>query len=182
MNLATARLILRSFCDADRAPVAEMDADPEVMRFYPGTRSRAETDQMIDNILAAEARDGFSFLAAEHRETGAFVGLIGLSHIGEPLKSALKGQPDVEIGWRFARRFWGQGLAPEGAHACLDYAWSVLGLDEVVAFTFQGNTPSRRVMEKLGMTRDPGDDFRHTNLPEDHPISPHVLYRIRRPA
>ena len=181
MRLETERLILRSFTDADRAPMAAIDADPQVMRFYPETRSRAQTDAMIDSIQAAEARDGFSFLAAELRQTGAFVGLIGMARIGEPLISVLNGRPEVEIGWRFGADFWGRGLAPEGAQACLEYAWTELQLDEVVAFTFEGNWPSRRVMEKLGMVRDPADDFRHTNLPENHPISRHVLYRIERP-
>lgn len=181
MRLETHRLILRSFTEADAAPMADIDADPEVMRFYPSVRTRAETDAMIASIMATEAREGFSFMAADYRPTGEFVGLIGMSVIGEPLRSALNGRPGVEIGWRFSKCFWGTGLAPEGARVLLEHAWSVLGLEEVVAFTFEGNQPSRRVMEKLGMTRDPNDDFRHTNLPETHPISRHVLYRIKRP-
>ncbi len=181
MRLETERLILRSFTEADAAAMAEIDSDPEVMRFYPSVRTRAETDAMIASIMATEAREGYSFMAAEYRPTGKFVGLIGMSVIGEPLRSALNGRPGVEIGWRFSKSFWGAGLAPEGARALLDYAWNVLGLEEVVAFTFEGNLPSQRVMEKIGMTRDPDGDFRHTNLPEDHPISRHVLYRIKRP-
>ncbi len=181
MRLESERLVLRSFTEADAAPMAGIDADPEVMRFYPSVRTRDETDAMIASIMATEAREGFSFMAADYRPTGEFVGLIGMSVIGEPLRSTLKGRPRVEIGWRFAKSFWGTGLAPEGARVLLDHAWSVLGLEEVVAFTFEGNQPSRRVMEKLGMTRDPDGDFRHTSLPEDHPISRHVLYRIARP-
>jgi RimJ/RimL family protein N-acetyltransferase len=86
----------------------------------------------------------------------------------------------VEIGWRIAHEHWGRGYVPEAARAVLAHAFGPLGLDEVVSFTSAGNANSRRVMEKLGMTHDPADDFDHPSLPPGHPLRRHVLYRARR--
>ena len=86
----------------------------------------------------------------------------------------------MEIGWRLARETWGQGYATEAAHAVADHAFGPLGLDALVAFTAEWNRPSRRVMEKLGMTHDPAEDFLHPRLPADHKLSRHVLYRLSR--
>ena len=87
--------------------------------------------------------------------------------------------PCVEIGWRLSASHWGRGLATEGAREVLRYAFEELGLEEVVSFTVPDNLRSRRVMEKLGMVRDPGEDFDHPKLPQGHVLQRHVLYRIR---
>jgi RimJ/RimL family protein N-acetyltransferase len=86
--------------------------------------------------------------------------------------------PAVEIGWRLAFEHWGKGLASEGARAALGFGFNDVGLEQVVSFTAPANLRSRRVMEKLGMTHDPHDDFDHPNLPEGHPLRRHVLYRM----
>ena len=88
--------------------------------------------------------------------------------------------PCVEIGWRLAAHFWNQGLATEGAAAVLRFAHLTLGIGEVVSFTSVHNLPSRRVMEKIGMTRDIEGDFDHPRIPKEHPLCRHVLYRARR--
>jgi RimJ/RimL family protein N-acetyltransferase len=88
--------------------------------------------------------------------------------------------PAVEIGWRFAAHAWGNGYATEAASAVLAHAFDELGLDALVSMTAVQNEPSRRVMERIGMTRDPVDDFDHPSIPEGHPLRRHVLYRIRR--
>jgi len=88
-------------------------------------------------------------------------------------------RPCVEIGWRLASESWGQGLATEGARAVVDHAFGVLALREIVSFTTAANLRSRRVMEKLGMSRDPREDFDHPLIPEGHRLRPHVLYRLR---
>lgn len=87
--------------------------------------------------------------------------------------------PAVEIGWRLAADHWNQGYASEGARAVLDFGFTCLGLDEIVSFTVPLNLRSRRVMEKIGMTRSPAEDFDHPLAPEGHPLRRHVLYRIR---
>jgi len=86
----------------------------------------------------------------------------------------------VEVGWRLAREHWGRGYATEGAHAALSFGFDELALDEIVSFTTHGNSRSRRVMERLGMRRDPAEDFENPNLPDGDALRPHVLYRLDR--
>ncbi|HEX7246183.1 MAG TPA: GNAT family N-acetyltransferase [Solirubrobacterales bacterium] len=124
--LETERLRLRRWIDADLGPFAEMNADPEVMEFFPDSLTRAESDGLVERIEAGFERDGFGLWAMEICETGEFVGFAGLNRVGFE-----------------ARR-------------------------------------SRAVMERLGMTHDPADDFEHPSLPPAHPQRRHVLYRVRK--
>jgi RimJ/RimL family protein N-acetyltransferase len=174
--LRTERLILRRPLAADRETFARMNADPKVMEFFPATLSREESDALMDRIEAHLEQHGFSWCAAELRDTGAFIGFIGLAvpRFEAPFT------PCVEIGWRLASEYWGQGLATEGARASAKYAFVDLGLNEIVSFTTVANVRSRRVMEKLGMTHDPAEDFDHPQLPQGHPQRRHVLYRLGR--
>ncbi|WP_204101545.1 GNAT family N-acetyltransferase [Occallatibacter savannae] len=162
--------------EEDRAPFARMNADPRVMEFFPGTLSREESDALMDRIEAHQAERGFSWCAAELCETGQFIGFIGLSV--PRFEAAFT--PCVEVGWRLAAEHWGRGLATEGARAVVKYGFEDVGIGEIVSFTTVGNMRSRRVMEKIGMTRDPADDFDHPALPEGHPLRRHVLYRLQR--
>lgn len=175
MVIATDRLVLRNWQQADRVPFAELNGDPRVMQFMSGVLSRAESDALAARISDHFARNGFGLYAAESRSTRAFIGFIGLSvpHF------AAHFTPCVEIGWRLAHEYWRQGLATEGARAVVHHAFNDLRLSALVSFTASGNLRSRRVMEKLGMTRDPADDFDHPTLPEDHPLRRHVLYRLQ---
>lgn len=175
-EIETDRLLLRRWRDADREPFARMNADPAVMEHFPARLSRTESDRFIDNVELHFEVHGFSLWAAEVRATGAFIGFIGLA---VPRFEA-SFTPCVEIGWRLDAAQWGRGLATEGARAVARYAFENLGLEEIVSFTTAGNVRSRRVMEKLGMTHDPRDDFDHPNLPPGHPMRWHVLYRLRR--
>jgi len=107
------------------------------------------------------------------RATGKFIGYVGLS---VPRFEAAF-MPAVEIGWRLASDTWGLGLATEGAGAVARFAFETAGLEELVSFTVPANMRSRRVMEKIGMTHDPADDFDHPRIAEGHPMRRHVLYR-----
>jgi RimJ/RimL family protein N-acetyltransferase len=176
VTLRTARLTLRPWCDADRAPFAALNADPEVMRHFPAPLSREESDAFADRIEAKFAADGWGLWALETRETGEFLGFTGLN---VPRFEA-HFTPAVEVGWRLARSGWGHGYASEAARAALDYGFDTLQLPEIVSFTIPANTRSRAVMERIGMTRDPAGDFDHPSLPPGHPIRAHVLYRIAR--
>ena len=173
--LQTPRLLLRPWQDSDREPFRRMNADSRVMEFFAAPLSPAETDLMIDRMQAHIAQHRFGFFAAELRATGEFIGSVGLSHV--PFEAHFT--PCVEIGWRLAAAHWDRGFATEGAGRCLRYAFQELALPEVVAFTVPANLRSRRVMEKLGMSYSPADDFQHPRLPEGHPLRPHVLYRVR---
>jgi ribosomal-protein-alanine N-acetyltransferase len=161
--------------EADRAPFAALNADPEVMRHMPRLLSREESDAVVQRLQAHFERHGFSFFAVELPGVAPFAGFIGLLHC--PFEAHFT--PAVEIGWRLAREHWGKGYVTEAARACLDYAFSELALDEVVSITVPANTRSWAVMERLGMRRDPSEDFEHPLLPEGHPLRLHVLYRLR---
>jgi RimJ/RimL family protein N-acetyltransferase len=175
VEVNTERLLLRRWRDEDRESFARMNADPLVMEYFPAPLTRAESDALVDRIESHFADRGWGPYAAEIRRTGEFVGFIGLS---VPVFRA-HFPPCVEIGWRLAAEYWGKGLATEGARAALDYAFTKLRLSEVVSFTTVDNLRSRRVMEKIGMTHDPGDDFDHPDIAEGHPLRGHVLYRLR---
>ena len=90
--------------------------------------------------------------------------------------------PCVEIGWRLAKQYWGNGYAPEAAAEALRCAFGPIGLSEVVSMTSTTNAASQRVMQKIGMSRDPQDDFDHPKLPDGHRLRRHVLYRIQSPS
>jgi RimJ/RimL family protein N-acetyltransferase len=175
ITLSTERLILRPWRESDLEPFAAMNADPEVMRFFPRTLDRAGSDALAARISGFLDEHGWGLWAAEVKDGAAFIGFIGL----QPPAFEAHFTPAVEVGWRLDRRHWGRGYAPEGAAAALDHAFGPLGLGEVVSMTIPANLPSQRVMQKLGLTRDPADDFDHPNLP-DWEHRRHVLYRIRR--
>lgn len=174
-GLRTDRLWLRRWREEDREPFAALNADPRVAEFLPTPLARAESDAFIARIERHFSDHGFGLYAAELRPEGPLVGFVGL--MVPPFEAAFT--PCVEIGWRLAVPFWGRGLATEGARAVAQHAFGVLGLPELLSWTVPANLRSRRVMEKLGMTRNPADDFDHPRLPQGHPLRRHVLYRLR---
>jgi RimJ/RimL family protein N-acetyltransferase len=172
--LETARLILRRWREPDLAPFARLNCDPAVMEYMPKLLTREESDAFAARIEAHFEAHGFGLWAAELRAAAECIGFVGLSIP----RFAASFTPCVEIGWRLAQAHWGRGLATEGARAVARYAFENLKLPELVSFTVPANARSRRVMEKLGMTHDPGDDFDHPLLPAGHPLRRHVLYRL----
>jgi RimJ/RimL family protein N-acetyltransferase len=152
-----------------------MNADAQVMRFFPAPLSAEQSDAIVYLWLGQFAAQGWSNWAVELRASGEFIGFIGLS----VPRRALPFCPCVEIGWRLKRSAWGMGYATEGARACLRVGFERLGLDEIVSFTALANRPSAAVMHRIGM-RDAQADFEHPALPEGHPLRPHCLYRISR--
>ena len=153
-----------------------MNADAAVMEFMSKRLTAEESDVLADRIQKWLAEHGFGLFAAELRETGSFIGFVGLS--APAFESHFT--PCVEIGWRLAREFWGSGYATEGAYAVLRLAFMSLELPEVVSFTAALNERSRRVMERLEMVRNTKDDFDHPLLSATDPLRPHVLYRLAR--
>jgi RimJ/RimL family protein N-acetyltransferase len=179
MRLETSRLLLRPWEDRDRTAFAAINADTEVRRYYfPSILSRAQSDELIDRCAEHLDRYGFGFVAVERRDDGCLIGGLGLSRPGPEVPGAA----DMEIGWILGRANWRRGYAIEAASACLVHAWSAMGANEVIAYTSTINAPSRRLMEKLGMTRSPADDFDDSTVPEGNALRPHVLYRIGNPA
>ena len=170
----SARLQLRQWLPQDRDAFAAMSADPEVMRYFPATLTRAQSDAMADKCQALIAERGWGMWAVERLIDQRFIGFVGL-HIPQ---ADLPFSPCVEIGWRLARSAWGQGLATEAAESALAVGFGHLQLPEIVAFTTQTNTPSQAVMQRLGLVRDTTADFDHPALPAGHPLSAHQLYRL----
>jgi RimJ/RimL family protein N-acetyltransferase len=176
VRLETERLILREWTDTDRPIYASFVGDPDVRRFYPTVMTRPQADEMLDRCIAFLKRDGFGLLAVERKSDGALIGDVGIVPVDMPIR----GNPPVEIGWLLGKQYWGNGYAAEAARAWIEYAFGPLELPEIVAWTSVVNIPSQRVMQKLGMSRHPEDDFLHPKIGEGHPLRPHVLYRIRR--
>jgi ribosomal-protein-alanine N-acetyltransferase len=176
LRLVTDRLVLRRWQPSDREPFAALNADPEVMRQFAAPLDRTASDAFVDRIEASFDELGYGLWAVEVRASASFVGFAGLAR--QTFEAPFN--PSVEVGWRLARSAWGHGYATEGARATLDHAFGALGLDEVVSITTPGNERSRAVMRRLGMTRDPQDDFEQPHLPPGHPLRPAVLYRISR--
>jgi RimJ/RimL family protein N-acetyltransferase len=173
-RLRTERLLLRRWLARDRQPFAAMNADAEVMEHFPAMLSRAESVAMIERTEACFERRGYGLWAIELVAEERFIGFTGLSPVDIPVAFA----PAVEIGWRLARPFWGQGFASEAAGAAVTFGFGERDLREIVSFTAMGNARSRKVMERLGMRRDPEEDFDHPLLGEADPLRRHVLYRL----
>lgn len=170
--IVTERLRLRPWTDADIHPFAAHNADPRIMKYFPSTMTRSQTVASVRRWTKDFERHGFSFFAAELRTTAEFIGVIGPSwhRFESPFA------PAIEIGWRLHPDYWGYGYATEGGRASAAFIFD-RGWSEVVAVTVPENTASRAVMDRIGMSHDPADDFLHPmgNLP-------HVLYRLDRDA
>jgi RimJ/RimL family protein N-acetyltransferase len=174
--LSTKRLRLHRWTDDDRAAFAELNADPVVMEHFPSMLTVEQSNAFVDRAEASFEERGFGLWAVEVIETATFAGYVGLW----PATFEAHFTPAIEIGWRFAKEFWGKGYATEAARAVLADGFERVGLDEIVSFAATVNERSWRVMERIGMTRDPADDFDHPTLDPGHRLERHVLYRISR--
>ncbi|WOF74375.1 GNAT family N-acetyltransferase [Parvibaculaceae bacterium PLY_AMNH_Bact1] len=176
MQLETDRLLIRPWMENDLAAFAAINADADVRRYYyPAILTRSQSDKVVAECMRHMDEHGFAFFATTRKEDGALIGGTGLSWTTD-----VPGGPAIEIGWILGRPYWRQGYARETGQAWFAHARK-LGIKEVIGFTSEINLPSRAQMETLGMTRDPGDDFADPTVPIDHPLSPHVLYRIAAP-
>jgi RimJ/RimL family protein N-acetyltransferase len=176
--LTTSRLRLRLWRDEDFAPYAALNADPRVREFFPSVQTHQESADSMQIIRDHWQRRGFGLWAVEVIGGAPFIGFIGLS---VPAFDA-PFTPCVELGYRLAFEHWGNGYATEGSRGAIEFGFTTLGLPEIVAMTAVGNERSRRVMEQLGMRRDPADDFDHPNIISGHPLRRHVLYRLAAPT
>jgi RimJ/RimL family protein N-acetyltransferase len=172
--LTTSRLRLRLWRDEDLEPFAALNADPRVREFFPSVQTRQESADSMQIIRDHWQRRGFGLWAVDVIGGAPFIGFIGLMvpSFDAPFT------PCVELGYRLAFEHWGSGYATEGSRAALEFGFTTLGLPEIVAMTAVRNARSRRVMERLGMQRDPADDFDHPNIVSGHPLRRHVLYRL----
>lgn len=173
VQLETPRLIIRPWKASDLEPFSELNADPEVMCYFPTPLSKDESNSLADRIQLIISENGWGFWAVELKQNQQFIGFTGLHHQPEQFDFS----PCTEIGWRYAKQFWHQGYATEAAQACLDFAFQQLDLNEVVAFTATQNTASEKVMQRLGMCYV--KNFIHPKLNPQHPLATHLLYQIQ---
>jgi RimJ/RimL family protein N-acetyltransferase len=172
--VTTARLRLRPWRDEDLEPYAALNADARVREFFPSLQTRQESAESMEFIRDHLDRRGFGLWAVEVIGGAPFIGFIGLSvpSFDAPF------MPCVELGYRLAFEHWGRGYATEGSRSAIEFGFTTLGLPAIVAMTAVGNERSRRVMERLGMRRNPADDFDHPNIAVGHRLRRHVLYRL----
>lgn len=170
----TARLRFRDWKETDIISFAEMNADNEVMKYFPKTLSADESYEFYEAIVAKFHDFGFGLYAVEEKERNEFIGFIGFHEATFETDFT----PCIEIGWRLKKEAWGKGYATEGAEACLHYGFTELGFREIYSFTAEVNTPSQNVMRKIGM--DFNTYFDHPKLPIESPLKRHVLYHIKQ--
>lgn len=175
-TIRTERLIMRRWRDADRDPFAELNGDPETLLYFSETLDRARSDRFVDLIESRFEEQGFGLWALERADTGEFIGYTGLNS----LPPTVPGNSGMEIGWRLMKQAWHHGYATEAAIAARDVAFDGVGLAEIWSMTAILNEPSQAVMRRIGMTEV--DRFDHPAIPEGHPIRPHVMYHLARPA
>ena len=173
-QLRTERLLLRRWRADDLEPFAAINADPLVMEFYPATLSRGRSEALIERFEACFRQRGFGLWALELPGERPLVGYVGLF----PVEIDVAFAPAVELGWRLARDCWGRGIASEAANAVIAFAFDRVQVPELIAYTAAVNERSRRLMERLGMSRDPTEDFQHPGIADGDRLQPHVLYRL----
>jgi RimJ/RimL family protein N-acetyltransferase len=155
--IETERLLLREWRPEDCEPFHRHLNTPAVMRWLGGVKTRDHYDWVVlERFIPWQEERGFTFWPVERKEDGAFLGFCGLK-IAEDAGSPVEGE--YEVGWRFREDAWGQGYAKEAATASLDFAFSRLGAQRVVALTVAGNEPSWGLMKRLGMTRRQDLDY-----------------------
>jgi len=175
-TIRTDRLLMRRWIESDREPFAELNGDPETLKFFPGTLDAAASDAFVDLIEERFADQGYGLWALEVSASGRFIGYTGLN----PMPPDVPGAGGMEIGWRLAKHAWHQGYATEAARAALAVAFDGAGLEEVWSMTAVLNEPSIAVMRRLGLAEV--GRFDHPRVPDGHPLRPHVTYHLARAA
>lgn len=170
--LETERIILRHWEERNRSEFARMNANPEVMEYFPSLWTQEESDAAFDRLRGYIDDRGWGLWVLEEKSSGKFMGFTGLNvpSFEAPF------MPAVEIGWRMLPEFWNKGYASEAAKKSLWFGFEILKLEKIVSFTAVGNVKSQRVMEKIGMKRWETMDFLHPKVPDGSVLKPHVLY------
>lgn len=170
------RLGFRTWSEADLLPMAALNADSDVMEFFPSTQSLEDTKAFLERVDKHFKEYGYCWYAVDTLEKHEFIGFIGLAW--NTMEADFT--PCAEIGWRLKKEAWGNGYATEGAKRCLTYGFEELQLKEIYSFTSIINKRSERVMQKIGMSKV--GTFDHPKLIVGHVLRPHLLYRIEQPS
>ncbi|MFF4340606.1 GNAT family N-acetyltransferase [Kitasatospora sp. NPDC001540] len=173
VELTTSRLRLRQWRDEDLDRWAELNADPEVRRYFGTLLDRQQSAASLEHFRAELAERGWGWWAVELRSERRFLGFAGLDPVDAEMPF-----DGVEAGWRLHRDAWGHGYATEAGRAVLTYGFQELGLSEILAVIAEANEPSRAVARRLGMAHDPAEDFLDPQV-ESGPGRRAVVYRLR---
>lgn len=171
--IETNRLILREWKAADYNLFAQINADAEVMKYFPSTLNTEQTLRLVEERIKPHFHTyGYGVYATELKSIHKFIGFCGFMH--PQFESFFT--PCVEIGWRIDKIFWNNGYATEAAKACLHYGFNSLKFREVYSFTSVHNLASEKVMQKIGMQKI--GTFMHPSLKENDYLREHLLYKI----
>lgn len=162
-GINTQRLTLRSFTPADLDNLFCQLSDPDVMRYYPAVLSREECVKWLEGILHDYELHGFGMLAMCLRQTGEYIGQIGI------MRRTLDAAEHYFLSYLLCKKFWNLGYATEAARAMLDYGFRTLGLQRIEALIRIDNARSISLAEKLDMQRE--------SIIE-HDGYPHYVYAI----
>jgi RimJ/RimL family protein N-acetyltransferase len=173
--IETPRLLLREWQESDYDPFIALNADREVMEFFPSVRAKEESMEQIGRIISHIEKYGYGFFAMERKDNHQFIGFTGIANA--PFESFFT--PCIEIGWRLSKASWGHGFAAEAAKACLDFGFETLSVNEIYSFTSIHNKRSEQVMIRIGMKRV--GEFGHPKVADGHFLKRHVLYKIDHP-
>ena len=173
VEIETERLLMRQWHDEDLYDFWLLNSDPEVMEYLPEIPSEEDSNVLANKIINLIAKNGWGFWAVETICDNSFIGFVGLN---EP-KYELPVKPCIEVGWRLARKYWGNGYATEAGKASLEFAFNNLNVNEIYSFTSVANKKSRAVMERLNMVNT-NSNFNHPTIPGNSPYREHVLYKI----
>jgi len=170
------RLGFREWLDEDFKPFSKMNADPEVMKFFPKNMTANETGDLIIRTKDYFQEFGYGLYAVDKLENNEFIGFIGF------MKANFEASftPCVEIAWRIKHEEWNNGYATEGAKACLHFGFEKLQLTEIYSFTSTLNVRSEKIMQKIGMIKI--GEFEHPKVEKGNKLRTHVLYKIEKPA
>src|SRR6187431_3107298 len=168
------RLGFRNWLPVDLSEMSVINADPEVMEYFPATQTKLQTLDFIERMQTQYAEKGYCYFAVDKLVDGSFIGFIGLSW--QTYKADFT--PCVDIGWRLKRDAWNNGFAQEGAKRCLEYAFADLGLDRIYAVAPKVNEKSVRIMEAIGMNKHA--EFQHPLLKEDERLRDCVVYEVNK--
>lgn len=168
----TERLIIRLWQESDKVPFAQLNADPEVVKYFPSALNRSKSDSLIESLMNCYEQNGYCPWAVELKDTHEFIGMIGLWATSSKMPFA----PCVEVGFRLAQKFWRKGYAFEGAKASIELGFNEFKLKEIKAIAAAENFKSIGALKKLGMNRIPDADFAHPSFLENSEFKNHEVY------
>jgi len=168
--LETDRLLFRKFTIDDAGLIYDLNLDPEVTKYTKDPMTDVEQAKKVlrEVILPQYSLYGHGRWALHLKEGNEFIGWCGLKYRPE--------LDEIDLGYRFKKKYWGKGYATEAAAACLDYGFEKLRFRDVYSFTSVLNKSSERVMQKIGMEKE--GEFDHPKIEQGHPLRRHVLYRV----